>query len=162
MNTKSLIKLWMALALSLTSLPGIAQNILTVRSVQDFEHSMTSLQSSIETHGYKVAHVQRCDSGLTGLGYETDRYRVVFFGKHEEVRRLSADFPELIPFLPLKIAVFAEGEQTIISSINPTSLGEFYADDRLRIQFKRWENDLRSILTDMQQGDTTAAAAGEE
>lgn len=148
------------LALSLASLPGLAQNILTVRSAQDFEHSMTSLQSSIETHGYKVAHVQRCDSGLTGLGYETDRYRVVFFGKHEEVRRLSADFPELIPFLPLKIAVFAEGEQTIISSINPTSLGEFYADDRLRIQFKRWENDLRSILSDMQQGGS--AAAGEE
>jgi uncharacterized protein (DUF302 family) len=73
---------------------------------------------------------------------------------------LSADFPELIPFLPLKIAVFAEGEQTIISSINPTSLGEFYADDRLRIQFKRWENDLRSILSDMQQGGS--AAAGEE
>lgn len=162
MNTNPLIKLWLALTLSLTSLPGIAQNILTVRSAQDFEHSMASLQASIETHGYRVAHVQRCDSGLTGLGYETDRYRVVFFGKLDEVRRLSADYPELIPFLPMKIAVFAEGEQTIISSINPSSLGEFYTDDQLRIQFKRWENDLRSILTDMQQGGTTAASVAEE
>lgn len=151
MISKKIISFSLTLSLLLTCGPGIAQNILTVRSAQDFEQSMTSLQASIETHGYRVAHVQRCDSGLTGLGYETDRYRVVFFGKLEEVRQLSAAYPDLVPFLPLKIAVFAEGDQTIISSINPSSLNDFYRQDGLRIQFKRWENDLRSILTDMQQ-----------
>ncbi len=154
----ALLRLVLLSSMLATSFPALAQNILTVRSGQDFERSMTALKSSIESHGYTVSHVQRCDSGLTGLGYETDRYRVVFFGKLDEVRQLSADYPELIPFLPLKIALFAEGEQTIISSINPISLGAFYRDADLDIQFRRWENDLRSILLELQRG---AAGAGD-
>ncbi len=150
MKTKRLARLIVTALLLAAWLPVAAQNILTARSSQDFEQSMSTLKSSIETHGYRVAHVQLCDSGLQGFGYQTDRYRVVFFGKLDEVRQLSAKHPDLIPFLPLKIAVFAEGDQTIISSINPASLGSFYTDEALRIQFKRWENDLRSIFTDLQ------------
>jgi len=131
--------------------PAIAQNVLTVRSAQDFENSMTALKASIETHGYTVSHVQRCDRGLTGLGYETDRYRVVFFGKLDEVRQLSAAHPDLIPFLPLKIVVFAEGDTTLVSALNPTALGAFYRNAELDIQFRRWENDLKSILGDLQR-----------
>ncbi len=137
-----------------TSTP--AQNILTVRSALDFERAMPTLKSSIESHGYAVSHVQRCDSGLTGLGYETDGYRVVFFGKLEEVRQLSAAYPELIPFLPLKISIFAEGDESIVSSINPASLGGLYRDDKLRLQFRRWEADLRSILGELQSVEATA------
>ena len=145
------IRLIAAVLMLTACFPLAAQNILTVRSVQQFEQAMTALQSSIETHGYTVAHVQTCDSGLKGFGYETDRYRVVFLGKFAETRQLSEKYPDLIPFLPLKIAVFAEGDQTIASVINPSSLGAFYADEDLRIQFKRWENDLRSILADLQK-----------
>ena len=103
-----------------------------------------------------MSHVQRCDSGLTGLGYETDGYRVVFFGKLDEVRQLSAEYPELIPFLPLKISVFAEGDESIVSVINPTSLGSFYPGEALARQFDRWENDLRSILRELRAAETAA------
>ena len=151
MIKKTLTRLILLTTLLAASLPAAAQNIMTVRSAQDFEKSITSLQASIETHGYTVSHVQRCDSGLTGLGYETDRYRVVFFGKLGEVRRLSAEYPELIPFLPLKISIFAEGDESIVSSINPTSLASLYRDEQLKVQFGRWENDLRSILSELQQ-----------
>ena len=136
-----------------------AQGILTVRSALDFEASMPALKASIEAHGYTVSHVQRCDSGLQGFGYETDRYRILFFGKIDEVRNLSAEYPELIPFLPLKMALFAEGDNSIVSAINPIALGEFYPDEKLRIQFRRWEKDLRSILAEMQhRGDATDTA----
>lgn len=137
----------------ITGFPATAQNILTVRSASGFEQSMTGLKASIEAHGYTVSHVQRCDGGLHDFGYETDYYRVIFFGKLDEIRKLSAKRPDLIPFLPLKIAVFAEGNQTIISSINLVSLNEFYRDDELRVQFKRWENDLQSIMADLQKSE---------
>jgi len=158
MNAKRFVRMFLVLICSLGWTTAGAQNILTIRSAQDFEQAITSLQTRIETHGYKVTHVQRCDAGLQSLGYGTDLYRVVFFGKLEEVRHLSTSYPELIPFLPLKIAVFAEGEQTIISALNPSSLGKFYANAELRIQFKRWENDLRSILGGMQQSAVKFAA----
>lgn len=140
-----------AVLLSLASLPTQAQNILTVRSDLYFDYAMSLVKTSIEAHGYTVAHVQRCDQGLTKAGYETDLYRVIFFGKFDETRQLTRERPELIPYLPLKIAIFAEGEQTIVSAINPTALGAFFADEELSSQFRRWENDLRSILHEVQR-----------
>lgn len=130
---------------------AVAQNLFTVRSPLDFEQSMEELKTSIAAHGYTVSHVQRCDGGLHQSGYETDYYRVIFFGKLDEVRQLSENYPELIPFLPLKIAVFAEGRQTIISSLNLSALNDYYDDRLLEIQFKRWENDVKSILADLQK-----------
>lgn len=149
-------RLLLAVALVAAALPAVAQNILTARSSQNFERSMLRLKASIESHGYTVSHVQRCDSGLTGLGYETDGYRVVFFGKLDEIRRLSAAHPALTPFLPLKISIFAEGDESIVSSINPAALGAFYRDEELQLQFSRWENDLRSILGELRSGAETA------
>lgn len=151
MNLKQSLKLFVFLFLCTGSFQTMAQNIFTVRSPLDFEQSMAELKASIEAHGYTVSHVQRCDGGLHQSGYETDFYRVIFFAKLDEVRQLSEKHPELIPFLPLKIAVFAEGEQSIISSMNLTALNEFYDDKALNIQFRRWENDVKSILVDLQK-----------
>ena len=153
---KAIASLLLASALLAAALPAAAQNILTARSAQNFERSMLQLKASIESHGYTVSHVQRCDSGLTGLGYETDGYRVVFFGKLDEIRSLSAAHPELTPFLPLKISIFAEGDESIVSSLNPVALGAFYRDEDLQLQFRRWENDLRSILDEVRAGGKAA------
>ncbi len=151
-------RIFLALGLLALPLSASAQGILTVRSALEFEDSMPALKASIEAHGYAVSHVQRCDSGLQGSGYETDRYRILFFGKIDEVRSLSAEYPGLIPFLPLKILLFAEGDQSIMAAINPVALGEFYPDEKLRVHFRRWESDLRSILAEMQHRDEAAAA----
>ena len=151
MMRKRIAQMITAILLCIASLPILAENIFTVRSAMNFEQSMTAVKASIEAHGYSVAHVQRCDGGLHKFDYATDPYRVIFFGKFDEVRQLSSRYPTLIPFLPLKMAVFAEGDETIISVINLAALAQFYDDSDLRIQFKRWENDLRSILSDMQK-----------
>ncbi len=159
MRQATAARLVLLLLLSSLSLAAPAQGILTVRSALEFEDSMPVLKASIEAHGYTVSHVQRCDSGLQGFGYETDRYRILFFGKFEEVRELSTEYPALIPFLPLKMALFAEGDQSIVAAINPVALGDFYPDEKLRAQFLRWEEDIRAILADMQQQQATAGTA---
>ena len=149
--TRHNYKHWIAiLLLSLVSLPAQAQDILTVRSEQDFETTLSLLKNNIESHGYTVAHVQRCDLGLMKAGHTTDLYRVIFLGKLDEMRRLTKDRPELTPYLPLKIAIFAEGEHTIVSTINPAALSNLFADENLHSQFRRWESDLSSILHEVQ------------
>ena len=151
----------LVLILLLSSLPlaAPAQGVLTVRSALEFEDSLPILKASIEAHGYTVSHVQRCDSGLQSFGYKTDRYFIVFFGKFDEVRGLGTEFPALIPFLPLKMALFAEGEQSIVSAINPVALSDFYPDKKLQAQFQRWEQDVRAILAAMQKQDSPEGAA---
>jgi uncharacterized protein (DUF302 family) len=134
-------------ALSLST--ARAEGILMARSTMEFDAALVVLKSSIEAHGYTVAHVQRCDGGMRGMGYEADNYKTVFFGKYDEITRLSKKYPELIPYLPLKMAIYAEGKESILAILNPIVLGEFIPDAELKIQLQRWHSDIKSVLADM-------------
>lgn len=126
--------------------PAPAEELMMVRLARPFPEAMNVLQQAIADHGYNVTRVQRVDIGLTSRGFETAEYRVVFFGKADEMKRLPERFPDLIPYLPLKIVVFAEGETTLALTYDPTVLAAAYAQPALGDQLRHWERDLRSIL----------------
>ena len=126
-----------------------AEEMIMIRSVLPFPEAMLALQESIAAHGYTVSRVQRIDIGLTGMGYKTDKYRVVFAGKIDEIRQLTAKSPELTPYLPPKVSIFAEGDQTILVTINPRIYAEIAGDAVDPVIFDRWESDLRSIFYDV-------------
>ena len=146
-----------------TGLPALADNaadnnpaeqtsgpLLMARSHARFDDAMATLQNSIQEHGYSVAHIQKCDGGMAKFGYDSDYYRVVFFGKADEVERISKQSPAMIPYLPLKILVFAEKDRTVMSALNPINLAAYFPDDpSLQQQLKDWERDLRTIMAEV-------------
>ena len=134
--------------LSMSAL-ALAEEIVITRSVLAFPEAMLALQESITAHGYTVSRVQRIDIGLTGMGYKTDKYRVVFAGKIDEIRELTNKAPQLTPYLPPKISIFAEGDQTILVTINPKEYAAIAGDAVDPVFFDRWESDLRSIFYDV-------------
>jgi len=123
-----------------------AKDLYMVRSTLSFPEAMSVLQETIVQHGYRVSRVQRVDIGLTAFGYQTDKYRVVFFGKLAELRELSARHSSLVPYLPLKIAIFAEGAETILLASSFEHLRSTYGDPELQRYFDRWEADVQTIL----------------
>lgn len=140
------------LLILLLTLSGLTQALpmLMARSAQASEDAMDVLQETLEKYGYTIAHVQRCDGGLAEFDYKTDFYRVVFFGRIEEVRSLTSKYPELVPFLPLKIAVFAEGKETILTAFNPVDLSVFFADPIVHEQLLKWATDINAIFNEVQ------------
>ena len=130
-----------------------AEEIVMARSTLAFPEAMLALQESIREHGYVVSHVQRVDIGLTGMGYRTDKYRLVFAGKAEEIRKLTAMAPQLIPYMPPKISVFAEGEQTILVTAHPKLYAEIAGDAVDPVIFERWTSDLESIFHDVRMAE---------
>ena len=126
-----------------------ADGLVMVRTSLKFPEAMLALQESIREHGYTVSRVQRVDIGLTGMGYKTDKYRIVFYGKTDEIQRLTRERPELIPFLPLSFSIFAEGDQTLVVAMNPVFLEPHYEDREFHTLLRRWESDVRSILADL-------------
>lgn len=108
------------------------------------------VKSSIVEHGYSIAHEQRCDGGMSDFGYQTDLYRVVFFGNGKEVRSLSAKYPDIVSYLPLKMAVIAEKNETLVSIVNPLVLAPYYDKD-VRMQVTRWKNDIESMFEDIRR-----------
>ena len=125
-----------------------ASHMYMVRSASSFPETMSKLQETIKAYNYKVSRVQRVDIGLTAMGYKTDKYRVVFYGKAEENARLTKQYPFLIPYLPLKIAIFAEGEETLMVAANPMLLSNKHAP-KLDTVLKRWDKDLAKIIEKM-------------
>ncbi len=137
------------LGLSVSNLSQ-ADDLLMARTNRDFPEAMLKLQDSIRNHGYTVSRVQRVDIGLTHSGYVTDKYRVVFFGKADLVTRLSNNYPQLIPYLPFKIAIFAEGDETLIVAANPLQLTD-KAYPELEPVMKKVEHDMLEIFQAMRE-----------
>jgi len=138
-------KIFLVLLMLMPSVP-VAQDLFMVRSQLPFPEAMSILQQSIGESGYKVSRVQRVDIGLTKSGYKTDKYRVVFFGDLDELRSVSDRHPGLIPYLPLKISIFAEEDETLLLASGFRHLRPFYSSPDLQSQFDRWESAIRDIL----------------
>lgn len=141
------------LALIMLSEVSMASDLLMVRSRQSFPEAMLTLQTSIREHGYQVTRVQRIDVGLTGMGYKTDKYRVVFVGKPDEIHYLVDKYPVLAAFMPPQISIFAEGSETVLITANPLIYAEMIDDPKDKILFRRWESDVYSVFDDIRNAD---------
>ncbi|MFV2059098.1 MAG: DUF302 domain-containing protein [Gammaproteobacteria bacterium] len=128
-----------------------ADDLFMIRSVQPFPEAMASLQKAIGHTGNTLSRVQRIDVGLAKMGYKTDKYRIVFYGKLNEINKLVEKHPELIPYLPLKIAIFSENGETLITATNPERLSEMYPDKSLKPIFLEWSKNLRKIMDEVQK-----------
>ncbi|WP_303907749.1 DUF302 domain-containing protein [Thiohalomonas denitrificans] len=130
-----------------------AQPLLMVRAQQSFPETMLALQGVISDHGYRVSRVQRVDVGLTASGYATDKYRIVFYGKPEQVRSLTAKYSQLIPYLPQKITIFAEEEETLVTTVDPAFFRKLVADPEAHVIFKQWRSDVESMLDELSEAE---------
>ena len=130
-----------------------ADGLVMVRTLLPFPEAMLALQESIRDHGYTVSRVQRVDIGLTGMGFKTDKYRIVFAGKYEEIRELSDKVPELVAYLPPKISIFAEDGQTILVTAHPSLYARIAGERVDPVIFERWESDLLSIFHDVRTAE---------
>lgn len=133
------------LALFMTT-TAVADSLLMTRMDKAFPEAMAILQTAISSRGYKITRLQQVNENLERRDFKSDMYRVVYFGKLEEVRQITAARPELIPFLPLNITIFAEGEQTILVASHPQVLRQFFPDPALRPVFDRWGKDIEAIM----------------
>ena len=130
-----------------------ASDLIMARSSLPFSEAMTNLQVSLKEHGYTVARVQRIDIGLTAMGYKTDKYRVVFVGKADEIKYLVNKYPQMIPYMPPKVSIFAEGEDTMLVTANPQVFAKMIDDEKDKIIFQRWENDVYSVFDDFRSAE---------
>lgn len=147
MNRLAALLLTALLLLLSSGSQAVDEKMLMTRIQQDFPEAMSLLQKTITEHGYTVSRIQHVDVGLTASGFKTDRYRIVFFGKDEEVRNLSRQYPALIPYLPLMMTIFSEGDETLVVASDPMILQAVSEDETLKQYLLRWQTDMGSIMS---------------
>ncbi|MGE0079745.1 MAG: DUF302 domain-containing protein [Thiohalomonadaceae bacterium] len=142
-----------ALALALATSAASAEELFMARSPLSFPEAMLALQEAITKRGYVLSRVQHVDVGLTEMGFATDKYRIVFFGKPDEIRGLSARYPQLVPYLPLQVTIFAEGEETLVVGADPLMLRRLVNDAALTPVLQRWHDDLVVMMESLRRLD---------
>ena len=140
------------LTLLVLGAPAWADGLIMARVNAPFPEAMTLLQSAISARGYTITRLQQVNENLARREFKSDMYRVVYFGKLDEVKKVTAAHPELIPFLPLNITIFAEGEQAILVASHPQSLQQFFPDPALKPVFDHWEKDVDDIMDELREG----------
>ena len=148
-------KLLLAALLLLTgSAHAITNNMMMVRMHIKAEVAIEYLKSALEQRGYAIAHTQKCDGGMHSFGYTTDFYRSIFFGKGTEAREIAKAHPDFVSYIPLKMTVVAERDETVMSIVNPHAFDRFYSDDPMMLQhFKNWHHDILSIFSDLRAAE---------
>lgn len=145
MKANHILKFTFILSLLFSLVSVHAEGLMMARTKQTFPEAMLNLQDAIIKLDYKISRVQRIDIGLTKSGYATDKYRIVFFGKKEEVALITKKFPHLIPYIPWKIAIFAEQQDTLLVAADPMQFSDKkYAEaDKYLL---KWKNDIENIM----------------
>jgi uncharacterized protein (DUF302 family) len=136
---------------TLFTLPAQANDLMMARSKLPFAQAETQLKAQIEAHGYTISSAKRIDIDLVATGMSKGAYRVIQFGKPAEIKKLTAKFPEMIPFLPLQVVIFAEWEETLFVTLSPTFYSKIAPQSDLIPMYTRWAQDLGSILNMMRE-----------
>jgi len=134
------------------------EGFLQARCDMLFPEAMVLLQEAIASHGYTVSRVQHVDKGLRQRGYETGLYRVVFFGRPEQMDMVRENHLGLVPYLPLKITLYEEGEYVTASALQPATLASLFDDDSIRQLLANWQKDLTKIMNFYGQCSETVRA----
>ena len=145
---------FIALFLLISSAQAITNDMMMVRMHIKADVAIEHLKSALEKRGYAIAHTQKCDGGMHSFGYTTDFYRSIFFGKGAEAREISKAHPDFVSYIPLKMTVVAEREETVMSIVNPHVFDRFYPDDPMMLQhFNNWHHDILSIFSDLRAAE---------
>ncbi len=125
---------------------AVYNKILTERVDANFVDTWAALNETIVAYHYHPAYFQRCDFALNKLNYKSDKYRILFFGEYDEIKKMSNKYPEIVPFLPLKITVMEEGNYTLLIATPPIILSSLVKTNDERMTIFRWQEDIKSIL----------------
>jgi uncharacterized protein (DUF302 family) len=122
------------------------QGFLQASCTLPYPEAMALLQESIVKRGYAVSRVQHVDKGLRQSGYQTGRYRVVFFGRPEQMTWVREHYPALMPYLPLKITLYEAEGYVGASALQPAALSPYFDEQQVQRLLDGWQEDMMAIM----------------
>ena len=103
------------------------EGVVTKLSPRSVPETVVRLVALVETRGMKVFAVVDHSGEAHRVGLELRETKVVIFGSPQAGTPVMAAVPLAALDLPLKVLVWADGDQTKVSYTSPTSLAARYA-----------------------------------
>ena len=144
-----MVKILLFIFISLSVNVNADSGFLLKKINANFNQTWYSLYNQVKKSGYQTTYLQRCDFALKQRKYESNKYRILFFGKYENMEYLSKKYPKIVPFLPLKVVVIEEKNQTLLLANMPNILLEIVRGGDVHI-INKWQKDMEDIFTKIQ------------
>ena len=145
-----MVKIVLATLFLMFSATASAELIIS-RVNTDFNNTWKSIKKTINAYNYKTAFIQKCDFALKERNYHSDKYRLFFYGNHEEMDSVMQKNPNLAAFLPIKLVVMQEGKYSLIIAESPIEYISLAEDSDSKLLLFKWDKDLRKILAQIKQ-----------
>jgi uncharacterized protein (DUF302 family) len=118
-----------------------------------FSYTWLNLQKYTKKQGYTIGFKQRCDIGLKRAHYNSNKYRILFFGKYQEIKDITKRNPKITPHLPLSITSIESYEDkniTILVSASPKEWLSLVKSKKDKAIVNRWYLDILQIIKNTQ------------
>jgi uncharacterized protein (DUF302 family) len=126
--------------------PAHADEIfLTAEKQSEYRAALDDLSIAITDLEYTIIKIQPVDKGLRKKGYETDNYKLVFFGDKKQMDRVLKANPEASVLLPLKIIIYQDAEM-VIASAPSLAMWKGVFGEELDHMIDSWQTDIQAIL----------------
>lgn len=126
-----------------------ANSVIMEKTSYDFSHTWLNLQKYTKKQGYTVSFKQRCDLGLKKVHYDSNKYRVLFFGKYQEIKDITSRNPEITPHLPLSITSiegYDDENITTLVSASPKAWLSLVKSKQDKAIVNQWHLDILQII----------------
>lgn len=124
----------------------LAKDMYQVICPMQFPEAMINLQEAIKEQHNDISRIQKVDKGLAKMGYASKEYRIVFFGRKERLEKIQQKHFEVLTILPLRFAIYTEGENTVVITSNPEIYKQLYKSKELSNIFMDWKQDIEKII----------------
>ena len=126
---------------------ALNSEFITVQCNSRFAETLEHLQELLVAQGYTSLRIQRVDEGLHHHGYDSDKYRILFFSNPKTLEAVTRHSPQLIPFLPHKLILYTEHGKTIVNTVRPKALAQFFQEPALRQTLLQWDEEIGRLMT---------------
>ena len=106
----------------------------TRKTAKSYAATLSAVQEAAKTEGFKISGVHDLAASLLKEGIEREPYAVVEVCKAELAAQVLKAEPRFGVFMPCRIAVYQQGENTIVTSVLPTRLLTFFPANKAEVK----------------------------
>jgi uncharacterized protein (DUF302 family) len=113
-----------------------------------------ALQAAVQKHRFGVLHVHNLKETMAKKGVEFERECLIYeVCQPQQARKVLEQNMTVSTMLPCRISVFEENGQTVLATLKPTALVEWFNEPGLQEVAREVEDTLIKIMTEAAQGD---------
>jgi len=118
----------------------------TLMSDKPFETVVANIEQQTTEHGFKVLHIHDVQETLAGKGFERDPLKIIQVCNAKFAHEALGKDMGVALFMPCKITVHTEGDDTVMTLARPTMISEMLPEAGLEQLAAEVETTLKSVM----------------